>query len=348
MSTGTWRIYQGSGEPHAYELPVPPPWRVFTGEVDETQDNNDEQGGSEELKRDQERGRKFIAREKEIDLVNAALLLRRPLLVTGRPGFGKSSLAYAVAYELNLGRVLRWPITTRSMLSDGLYHYDAIARLYDISVEKEKDAEKESKLSRVPKYSKDIGQYIHLGPLGTALLPSEKPRVLLIDEIDKSDIDLPNDLLHVFEEGSFDIPEVSRYAKKTGDDLQEPVFVYPWDCDRATARIMNRKVRCHAFPFIVLTSNDEREFPPAFLRRCIRLEMKKPELKDLERIVGEHLGEERFNEAKELVATFDENRKLGDVATDQLLNAIYLKMEGVDSREKKDIFEAILRPLNQG
>src|SRR6266699_3611028 len=70
---------------------------------------------------------------KEIEMVNAALFLRRPLLVTGKPGCGKSSLAYMVAYELQLGPVLRWPITTRSTLADGLYRYDAIGRLQDAS-----------------------------------------------------------------------------------------------------------------------------------------------------------------------------------------------------------------------
>ncbi|MFM6527076.1 MAG: MoxR family ATPase, partial [Dolichospermum sp.] len=99
-------------------------------------------------------------------------------------GTGKTSLAYAVAYELGLGEVLHWPITTRTTLKDGLYSYDAIGRLQDA-----KDKDKDNLA--------EIGKYINLGSLGTALLPSEKPRVLLIDEIDKSDIDLPNDLLHI-------------------------------------------------------------------------------------------------------------------------------------------------------
>ncbi|MFM6814789.1 MAG: AAA family ATPase, partial [Dolichospermum sp.] len=116
-------------------------------------------------------------------------------------GTGKTSLAYAVAYELGLGEVLHWPITTRTTLKDGLYSYDAIGRLQDA-----KDKDKDNLA--------EIGKYINLGSLGTALLPSEKPRVLLIDEIDKSDIDLPNDLLHIFEEGEFEIPELRRIADK--------------------------------------------------------------------------------------------------------------------------------------
>lgn len=125
-------------------------------------------------------------------MVNAALYLRRPLLVTGNPGTGKTSLAYSVAYELDLGEVLYWPITTRTTLKDGLYNYDAVGRLQDAKLNPD------DSLNR-------IGKYITLGPLGTALLPSERPRVLLIDEIDKSDVDLPNDLLHVFENGEYTI-----------------------------------------------------------------------------------------------------------------------------------------------
>src|SRR5216110_1414336 len=112
------RIYLGTNTPHRrleQLLPDPPPWRVFTDEAHRM------------------RGTKFKASEEEIELVNAALYLRRPLLITGRPGTGKSSLAYAVAHELQLGSVLRWPITTRSTLADGLYRYDAIGRLQDAS-----------------------------------------------------------------------------------------------------------------------------------------------------------------------------------------------------------------------
>ncbi|WP_375340747.1 AAA family ATPase [Okeania sp. SIO2C9] len=111
----SWKIFQGTPEqPHdgIKRLPKPSSWRDFS--------NSKEQ-----------RGATYKSRGEEIDLVNAALYLRRPLLVTGKPGTGKTSLAYAVAKELQLGEVLRWNITTRPTLQEGLYRYDAIGRLQD-------------------------------------------------------------------------------------------------------------------------------------------------------------------------------------------------------------------------
>ena len=209
----------------------------------------------------------YQADEKEINLVNLALHLRRPLLVTGQPGVGKSTLAYSVAYELGLGPVLRWPITSRTTLLDGLYQYDAIGRLQEVSLQRE--------TGKAPGPAADedgapsgIGRYIRLGPLGTALLPRRRPRALLIDEIDKSDIDLPNDLLNVFEEGEFTIPELARLN-------QQSVTVMTAD-DGITAVVQGGRVTCAEFPFVVLTSNSERTFPSAFLRRCVRLEIPRP------------------------------------------------------------------------
>ena len=142
------------------------------------------------------------------EAVNAALYLRRPLLVTGKPGTGKSTLAYSVAYELRLGPVLYWPISSRSTLLEGLYTYDAIGRLQEAGLRQAMAAAGE-----VPYLPPDVGRYVRLGPLGTALLPWRRPRVLLIDELDKSDIDLPNDLLNVFEEGRYEIPELARIVE---------------------------------------------------------------------------------------------------------------------------------------
>jgi len=325
-----WRIFQGHGMPHdgINRLPDPPRWRKFTGKTVDALHLTEEDTFMERMLA---RGEAFQANEDVVELVNAALYLRRPLLVSGRPGSGKSTLAYAVAHELKLGPVSRWSITTRTTLADGLYHYDALGRLQDTSYWK--DTYKEDQPPP------DIGQYIRLGPLGAALLPTKRPRVLLIDEIDKSDIDLPNDLLHIFEEGEFDIPELVRLAQH-----KPSVEVYYGKNSQDKVAIEDGRVRCAAFPFIVLTSNEEREFPPAFLRRCLRLDMKLPTPKELVAIVEAHLGKDAVP-SEQLINAFLQEREKGALATDQLLNAIYLSTRGIDVREKKILFQAVLRHL---
>ena len=249
---------------------------------------------------------------------------------------GKSSLADAVARELKLGPVLRWPITTRSTLQDGLYAYDALGRLQDINIQK-LTGDGSLNLST-------IGSYIRLGPLGTALLPFSNPRVLLIDEIDKSDIDLPNDLLHVFEEGQFTIPELARIAGKQPD-----IEVFTWDSQLAT--IPQGHVIRDAFPLVILTSNGEREFPAAFLRRCLRLTISQPERVQLEEIVAAHLktwiSEDLRPTVDALITAFLKRRKQasGDLATDQLLNAIYLSSQQVGVQTRTELLDMIMQSL---
>jgi MoxR-like ATPase len=306
-----WRIFTGNSEPHDEidRLPAPPNWRRFASANKAVQ-----------------RGKTFRVDENTedlVDIVNAALYLRRPLLITGKPGAGKTSLAYAVAYELKLGPVLLWPITARSTLQEGLYRYDAIARLQDAQLSKESNA------------NHTIGRYIQLGPVGTALLPYKRPRVLLIDEIDKSDINLPNDLLNLFEEGEFEIPELARIS---GQEPEVPVRTY-YGKD---ATVKAGRIRCHAFPFIVLTSNGERDFPPAFLRRCLRLTLPQPDKAALVEIVKAHLGDEVLEKAQPLIEDFLEKSITGDLATDQLLNAVYLatrnsSTEAIDPKKLKKL-----------
>ena len=331
-----WWVYRGDGRPHTWTPPESPPWRTFDGVVPDSASSGAVATGGRSA-RLARLAAAYRAEAKEARLVSTAIHLRRPLLVTGRPGTGKSMLAHSIAYELGLGRVLHWPITSRSTLADGLYQYDAIGRLQAVNLLK-------ADQTGVTGTPVDIGTYIRLGPLGTALLPATLPRVLLIDEIDKGDVDLPNDLLNAFEEGTYRIPELLRLPNP-----HEPVPVLT-DDDTERVPIVGGKVTCSEFPIVVLTSNGERDFPPAFVRRCIRLKLDPPDSTKLKRIVEAHL-QTVSPTAEALISRVDEVRRQrpeAQLAIDQLLNAIRMESHTDHAGDTgwADVLDALLRPLN--
>jgi MoxR-like ATPase len=309
----TWgSYYRGDGSVHEAELAPPPPWRVFPR---------------------QPIGAKFRPPRELAVAVNAALTLRRPLLLSGAPGSGKSTVIESVAEELGLGTVLRWNITSRSTLADALYTYDVLGRINEQQLKTA--AGKKETVS-------DIGPFLRLGPLGTALVPSGRPRPLLIDEIDKSDLDLPSDLLNVLERGEYEIPELVRY-----DSDEVPVRL--WD-SAGTHRVQHGRVACTEFPFIVMTSNEERDFPAAFLRRCIRFSMPSPDEAAIRDIVRALLSVEipETGPVATLVSDFAVRLAGGEsVAIDQLLNAVFV-LSGDDAPEgpqRAELARILLREL---
>ncbi|MFY0511880.1 AAA family ATPase [Streptomyces anulatus] len=319
--------YRGTGVPpkNLAELPAPPPWRA-PARQQET-----------DLRKDPATTYRPVP--DLVDAVNAALYLRRPLLLTGRAGSGKSTIIRQIAAELDLGEVLHWHITSRSTLADALYRYDALGRIHAHNLRTlDGKARPEG-----DDHEDDIGEFVQLGPLGTALLPGDRPRALLIDEIDKSDLDLPSDLLDVLERGGFEIPDLARHPKRN---------IQARTADKDGKRtIEDGWVQCTEFPVIVLTSNGERDFPAPFLRRCIRFEMPPLSQETLTGIVAAHLGDIEDSATATLVQTFLKKLNAGEyVAIDQLLNAVYLlrgdHVPDLDQRQRLE--DMLLQGLGRG
>ena len=187
----------------------------------------------------------YIASDELIRSVNIAAALKKPLLVKGEPGTGKTMLAEAVAKSLDM-ELLIWNIKSTTRAQDGLYVYDTVQRLYD------------SQFGTAG--VDDIGKYIRMGKLGEAF-QREKQVVLLIDEIDKADLEFPNDLLWELDQMEFYIPE-------TGET-----------------------VKAKERPIVIITSHAEKELPDAFLRRCIFHYIAFPEKEEMAEIVKAHFPE---------------------------------------------------------
>ena len=407
----TWKYFHGNCQSNTTpldDMPECPPWRVFLPFSDDRKGDDDDywkalRSLANKNERAIERGRSFRIQanaennkltsqgQKIVDAVNAAIHLRRPLLVTGVPGSGKTSLAYAIAYELELGPVLSWPITARANLRDALYQYDAIARLQDAQLDKTREGERipaalmlaaqalvgQGQASALPTDEPsealletqsengeegDLGDYIQLGPVGTAFLPSLRPRVLLIDEIDKSDLNLPNDLLNLFEEGEFEIPELVRRSKRA-TLKKKTVNVRTSDPGIAEKPITDGRVKCCEFPLVIMTSNGERDFPPAFYRRCLRIDMPSPTPESLRPVIeahfnrGEIQGKENEQttrwdkvegELASLIDKFVDKGGKASRATDQLLNVIYLmsREDSPSEAEMERLQDILLKRLS--
>ncbi|WP_412554324.1 AAA family ATPase [Shimia sp. MIT1388] len=184
----------------------------------------------------------YVATDDLTVAVNAAVALERPLLVKGEPGTGKTELAMQVARGLGL-KMIEWNVKSTTKAQQGLYEYDAVSRLRDSQLGDER--------------VHDIGNYIKRGKLWEAFESDEKV-VLLIDEIDKADIEFPNDLLQELDKMEFHVYE-------TGE----------------TIKAKHR-------PIIIITSNNEKELPDAFLRRCFFHYIRFPEMETLKKIVEVH------------------------------------------------------------
>jgi MoxR-like ATPase len=191
----------------------------------------------------------YLPSDELVDAVNLTIFLeKRPMLIKGDPGSGKTRLAQAVAYELGLPYE-SWHVKSTSRARDGLYTYDAVRRLHDAQL-----------AGRAKGDSTQVdnpANYIRLGPLGRAF-KNQQRTVLLIDEIDKADIDFPNDLLLELDEQRFIIEE-------TGEEI-----------------------KAHQPPIVFITSNDEKDLPDAFLRRCLFHYIKFPSPPQLVAIVNAH------------------------------------------------------------
>lgn len=209
----------------------------------------------------------YVASAELMGAVNIAVTLQKPLLIKGEPGTGKTMLAQAVADALGK-RLLIWNVKSTTKAQDGLYVYDVVQRLYD---------------SQFGTHGvDDISRYIKLGKLGEAFQSAEQV-VLLIDEIDKADLEFPNDLLWELDQMEFYIPETQE------------------------------TVKARQRPIVIITSNAEKELPDAFLRRCVFHYIEFPDQAQMEKIVHVHFGALEEHLVQQALASFYWVRELRDI-----------------------------------
>jgi MoxR-like ATPase len=239
----------------------------------------------------------YIATEDLRIAVNAAVTLERPLLIKGEPGTGKTVLAEEVSKALKMP-LITWHIKSTTKAQQGLYEYDAITRLRDSQLGDEK--------------VKDIKNYIKQGKLWEAFESNERP-ILLIDEIDKADIEFPNDLLQELDRMEF--------------------FVYE----------TNETIKATKRPVVIITSNNEKELPDAFLRRCFFLYISFPDAETMEKIVDVHYPKIKSKLVSESLKVFYELRDVPGIkkkpSTSELLDWLKLLMN-------EDIKPEMLREKN--
>ena len=209
----------------------------------------------------------YVASEELMRAVNKAIALEKPLLIKGEPGTGKTMLAQSVAKALDKELII-WNIKSTTKAQDGLYVYDVVQRLYDSQFGTDG--------------VDDIKKYVKLGKIGDAF-SSEKQVILLIDEIDKADLEFPNDLLWELDKMEFYIPE-------TGET-----------------------VKAKKRPIVIITSNAEKELPDAFLRRCIFHYIEFPNEELMKEIIKVHFPDLEDNIIKQTIAAFYYVRSLRDI-----------------------------------
>ena len=231
----------------------------------------------------------YVVTKELMNAVNVSIALQKPLLIKGEPGTGKTMQAESISKALDMDLII-WGIKSTTKAQEGLYVYDTVQRLYDSQFG-------EGNVS-------DIKQYIKLGKLGEAFT-SDKQVVLLIDEIDKADLEFPNDLL-------WELDKMEFYINET----------------KETIKTKHR-------PIVIITSNAEKELPDAFLRRCIFHYIEFPDAEKMEEIINVHFGNIDQKLCQKALEAFYEIRKMDEIqkkpSTSELLDWIQaLMISGVD------------------